>query len=163
VGTKLATPSVSLSVGAATKEIIDLDATLMQLGVVAGMSNEQIRALKKNFFEVSRDATVKLDYTNLEKAAFIISDLTGDTQFAIDNFYLMGLAIRATGSDAQQIGALTAALKVAGLTADQSAVALGTFAKQASAGSFTVRDFATFGPRLINAYLATGRGMHRKR
>ncbi|MDR1300960.1 MAG: hypothetical protein LBK43_00615 [Treponema sp.] len=157
VGANLASLGVSLSIGAAAKEIIDLDATLMQMGVVAGMSNEQIGALKKSLFEISSDATIKLDYTNLEKAAFVITDLTGDTQFAIDNFYLMGLAIRATGSDAREIGALTAALKVAGLTADQSAVALGTFAKQASAGSFTVRDFATFGPRLISAYLATGR------
>ena len=154
---KLAAVGLTFSLGAATKDIAEFEAQVTLMGVVAGMSDDEITRLKRDIYDVSHNAGIKLDYTKLQDASSVITDLTGDAKFAQDNLYLMGLAIRATQSDAQAIGALAASLKMAGLNAEESATALGTFAKQATQGAFTVRDFAAFGSRLINAYLATGR------
>lgn len=148
---------VSLSLGAATTEIINLDDKMNALGVQANASAEKINDLKTKIFETAGAPDIKLNTGDLTDALDSVIERTGDMKFAEDNLKSMAQAIRATGASGADIGGLYAEFQKMGLSAQDAAISLDTLTLQGKEGAFTLQNLATLGPRTINAYTATGR------
>jgi phage tail tape-measure protein len=154
---KLGAFGVTLSVGAAAKEIIDFDAKMTDLGISADMSSEEVAKLKQEIFDVAAKSTIKLDVNSIYDAQNVVLGLSGDAEFARANIENMAIAMRATGSSGSDIGALFAEFQKASLSAEEVAEAMETLTVQGKSGGFSTSDFARNGARLMNAYAAAGR------
>ena len=78
LGTAMGAIGVSLSVGAATKEIIELDNRLTRIGLTADASAEQVASLKQKVFEAASDSSIKIDTTSINDALDVVMTKTGD-------------------------------------------------------------------------------------
>lgn len=148
---------VSLSVGGAAKEIIDLDAKMTAFGVTMNMSAERVNALKQSIFDTATAKDVKIGTDELVSAVDSIAERTGDAEFIEKNIKNIGIAIRATGAAGSDIGGLYSEIEKMGLSAEDAATAVSTLAVQGNNGAFVMKDLAALGPRTIAAYTATGR------
>lgn len=148
---------VSLSVGSAAKEIIDLDAKMTAFGVTMNMSAERVNALKQSIFDTATAKDVKIGTDELVSAVDSIAERTGDAEFIEKNIKNIGIAIRATGAAGSDIGGLYSEIEKMGLSAEDAATAVSTLAVQGNNGAFVMKDLAALGPRTIAAYTATGR------
>lgn len=154
---KLAGLGVTLSAGAATKELIDLDAKMMRIGVQANVSNEKVNELKNKIYDTARAPDIKIGTDELTSALDSVIERTGDLAFAEGNLRAIGLAIQATGASGQDIGGLFAEFQKMGLGANEALKALDTLTVQGKQGAFTLQNLSSLGPRTISAYTATGR------
>ncbi len=157
VKTAIGALGVSLSLGAATKQIIALDDDMNAIGMQAGISAEEVNKLKQAMYDVATSADVKLPMEQLRAAGNALIAQTGDYQFVIENMRNIGLAIRATGAAGSDIGMLYAVFNTMGLSAEETAEAFGTLVEQGKASGFVMKDMAAIGPRLIAQYRAFGR------
>lgn len=157
IGTAAGALGVSLSVGAATKEIINLDAKMTAFGVTMNMSAERLATLKQSLFETATASNIKIGTDELMAAMDSIAERTGDAEFIEANMRNIGIAIRATGAAGESIGGLYSEIQKMGLSAEDAATAVSTLAVQGNNGAFVMKDLATLGPRTIAAYTATGR------
>lgn len=154
---KLGAFGVSLSMGAAAKEIIDLDAKMMRLGVQADVSDKKVNKLKNKIFETAQAPDIKIGTDDLTAALDSVIERTGDLDFAEENLRNIGLAIQATGASGADIGGLFAEFQKMGMGADEAMHALDTLTVQGKAGAFTLQNLSSLGPRTITAYTKTGR------
>jgi hypothetical protein len=154
---KLGALGLGLSMGAATRDMIELDAAITAMGVQAGISNEEIAEMKRNLYDIAMAPDIKMDVKELEKAQAVIVDLTGDAQYADANLEAMGLAMRGTGSSGEAIGGLFTLFKQANISGAELNRTLGSMVAMANNGAFTAANLAALGPRIFSAYLATGR------
>lgn len=157
LGTAMGAIGVSLSVGAAAKEIINLDSKMTAFGVTMNMSAERINNLKQSFFNTATESNIKIGTDELMSAMDSIAERTGDADFIEANMRNLGIAIRATGASGESIGGLYSEIQKMALSAEEAATAVSTLAVQGNNGAFVMKDLATLGPRTIAAYTATGR------
>lgn len=157
IGTAAGALGVSLSVGAATKDIINLDAKMTAFGVTMNMSAERLATLKQSLFETATASNIKIGTDELMAAMDSIAERTGDAEFIEANMRNIGIAIRATGAAGESIGGLYSEIQKMGLSAEDAATAVSTLAVQGNNGAFVMKDLAALGPRTIAAYTATGR------
>ena len=101
---KLAAFGLSFSLGAVTKDIIELDHQMTRVGLTASASAEQIAALKRRIFEVARSPDIKIDPTEIVSAVKVIMTKTGDLEFAEANIRNVALAIQAAGEAGGPMG-----------------------------------------------------------
>ena len=130
---------------------------MVRLGTQAGVSAQEVDKLKAQIFAVSRDQKIKIDPSQLLGAVDSIIERTGDLEFARDNLESIGMAIQASGAEGAAIGGLYAEFQKMGLGADAARQAIDTLTIQGKNGAFTLENLAALGPRVINAYTATGR------
>lgn len=154
---KLAAFGLTLSVGAVTKDIIELDDRLSAIGVQSGLAADGIASLKQQVYDVANAPDVKVDTSSLIDAMDAVIERTGDVEFATSNIRAMGLAMRATGASGADTGGLYAEFQKYGLSAEEVLKTIDTLTVQGKEGAVTLRDLATLGPRTISAYAATGR------
>lgn len=154
---KLGALGVSLSLGAAGNQIVDIDAKMMRLGVQADVSNKKVNELKNKIYETALAPDIKIGTDELTAALDSVIERTGDLDFAEGNLRAMGLAIQATGASGQDIGGLFAEFQKMGLGASEALKALDTLTVQGKQGAFTLQNLSSLGPRTISAYTATGR------
>lgn len=157
LGTAMGAIGVSLSVGAATKEIIQLDSKMTAFGVTMNMSAERVNNLKQSLFDTATASNIKIGTDELMSAMDSIAERTGDADFIEENMRNLGVAIRATGASGESIGGLYSEIQKMALSAEDAAMAVSTLAVQGNNGAFVMKDLATLGPRTIAAYTATGR------
>ncbi len=154
---RLASLGGGLSLAMAAKGVIDLEKQMVRLGTQAGVSNQEIMKLKESLFEVSRESRIKIDPSQLIGAVNAIIERTGDLDFAQANLESIGMAIQASGAKGEAIGGLYAEFQKMGLGAAEALQAIDTLTLQGKTGAFTLENLAALGPRVINAYTATGR------
>ncbi len=154
---KLAGLGVTLSAGAATKEMIDLDAKMMRIGVQAGVSAEKVNQLKSKIYATAQSPDIKIGTDDLTAALDAVIERTGDLEFAEGNLRAIGLAVQATGASGEDIGGLFAEFQKMGMGAKEAMQALDTLTVQGKQGAFTLQNLSSLGPRTISAYTATGR------
>ncbi|NVJ90880.1 MAG: hypothetical protein HWE34_04440 [Methylocystaceae bacterium] len=127
----------------AAKGVVDFDAKLKDIEVQAGLTGEQIAALKQKLFEVAQNSNIRINPSQLMGAVDAIVEKTGDLDLAQNNLESIGLAIRAVGAEGRDIGAVVAGLKKLGVTEpDQVRLALEKLIEQGKAGAFTFKDLA---------------------
>jgi hypothetical protein len=153
---KLAALGVTLSLGVAAKDIIQLDHRMARLGLTASASAEQIAALKRGIFEAAQSPDVKLDPTEIVSALETIMTKTGDLKFAEDNIRNIALAIQASGEAGAPMGDVFAEFAKAGYTAREISNLLNDMVAQSDMGEFTFAEFAKNAKGVISAYSAIG-------
>lgn len=156
LGTAMGAIGVSLSVGAATKEIIQLDNKLTRIGLTADASAEQVAALKQKVFEAASDSSIKIDTSSINDALDVVMTKTGDLQYTEDNIRNIAIAIQATGEQGSSIGSVFAEFQKFGYTADQITKLMDDMVKQGDMGAFTFGEFAKAGSAVISAYSPIG-------
>ena len=156
LGTAASALGVSLSVGAATKEIIQLDNRLTRIGLTADASAEQVNALKQKVFEAASDSKIKIDTTSINDALDVVMTKTGDLKYTEDNIRNIAIAIQATGEQGASIGSVFAEFQKFGYTADQISKLMDDMVKQGDQGAFTFGEFAKAGSAVISAYSPIG-------
>lgn len=156
LGTAMGAIGVSLSVGAATKEIIQLDNKLTRIGLTADASAEQVAALKQKVFEAASDSSIKIDTSSINDALDVVMTKTGDLKYAQDNIRNIAIAIQATGEQGSSIGSVFAEFQKFGYTADQITKLMDDMVKQGDQGAFTFGEFAKAGSAVISAYSPIG-------
>ncbi len=154
---KLLSLGGGLGLAAAAKQTIDLEKQMTRLGTQAGVSAAEMDKLKANIFAVSRNNKIKVDPSQLLGAVDSIIERTGDMDFARENLESIAMAIQASGAEGNAIGGLYAEFQKMGLGADTAMQAIDTLTLQGKNGAFTLENLAALGPRVINAYTATGR------
>ena len=156
LGTAMGAIGVSLSVGAATKEIIELDNRLTRIGLTADASAEQVASLKQKVFEAVRDSSIKIDTTSINDALDVVMTKTGDLKYAEDNIRNIAIAIQATGEQGASIGSVFAEFQKFGYSAEQITQLMDDMVKQGDQGAFTFGEFAKAGSAVISAYSPIG-------
>ena len=156
LGTAAGALGVSLSVGAATKEIIQLDNRLTRIGLTADASAEQVNALKQKVFEAASDSKIKIDTTSINDALDVVMTKTGDLKYTEDNIRNIAIAIQATGEQGASIGSVFAEFQKFGYTAEQISKLMDDMVKQGDQGAFTFGEFAKAGSAVISAYSPIG-------
>lgn len=156
LGTAMGAIGVSLSVGAATKEIIELDNRLTRIGLTADASAEQVASLKQKVFEAASDSSIKIDTTSINDALDVVMTKTGDLKYTEDNIRNIAIAIQATGEQGSSIGSVFAEFQKFGYTADQITQLMDDMVKQGDQGAFTFGEFAKAGSAVISAYSPIG-------
>ncbi|MBO5607291.1 MAG: phage tail tape measure protein [Treponema sp.] len=156
LGTAMGAIGVSLSVGAATKEIINLDNRLTRIGLTADASAEQVNQLKQKVFEAATDSKIKIDTTSINDALDVVMTKTGDLKYTEDNIRNIAIAIQATGEQGASIGSVFAEFQKFGYTADQITKLMDDMVKQGDQGAFTFGEFAKAGSAVISAYSPIG-------
>lgn len=156
LGTAMGAIGVSLSVGAATKEIIELDNRLTRIGLAADASAEQVASLKQKVFEAATDSKIKIDTTSINDALDVVMTKTGDLKYTEDNIRNIAIAIQATGEQGSSIGSVFAEFQKFGYTADQITKLMDDMVKQGDLGAFTFGEFAKAGSAVISAYSPIG-------
>nr|WP_318710427.1 phage tail tape measure protein [uncultured Treponema sp.] len=156
LGTAMGALGVSLSVGAATKEIIQLDNRLTRIGLTADASAEQVNQLKQKIFEAASDSSIKIDTTSINDALDVVMTKTGDLKYTEDNIRNIAIAIQATGEQGASIGSVFAEFQKFGYTADQITKLMDDMVKQGDQGAFTFGEFAKAGSAVISAYSPIG-------
>lgn len=156
LGTAMGAIGVSLSVGAATKEIISLDSRLTRIGLTADASAEQINQLKQKVFEAATDSKIKIDTTSINDALDVVMTKTGDLKYTEDNIRNIAIAIQATGEQGSSIGSVFAEFQKFGYSADEISRLMDDMVKQGDQGAFTFGEFAKAGSAVISAYSPIG-------
>lgn len=156
LGTAMGAIGVSLSVGAATKEIISLDSRLTRIGLTADASAEQINQLKQKVFEAATDSKIKIDTTSINDALEVVMTKTGDLEYAEANIRNIAIAIQATGEQGASIGSVFAEFQKFGYSADEISRLMDDMVKQGDQGAFTFGEFAKAGSAVISAYSPIG-------
>ena len=154
---RLATLGGGLSLAVAAKGVIDMEARLVRLGTQASVGADKVAQLRDRVYEVAQDNQIKVDPSQLLDAADAIIERTGDFQFVQENLRNIGLAIQAAGASGVDIGGLFAEFQKGGLTTEEAAAALEILTLQGKMGAFTLENLAALGPRVMNAYAASGR------
>ena len=156
LGTAMGAIGVSLSVGAATKEIIELDNRLTRIGLTADASAEQVASLKQKVFDAATDSSIKIDTTSINDALDVVMTKTGDLKYTEDNIRNIAIAIQATGEQGASIGSVFAEFQKFGYTAEQITKLMDDMVKQGDQGAFTFGEFAKAGSAVISAYSPIG-------
>lgn len=156
LGTAMGAIGVSFSVGAATKEIIELDNRLTRIGLTADASAEQVASLKQKVFEAASDSSIKIDTTSINDALDVVMTKTGDLKYAEDNIRNIAIAIQATGEQGASIGSVFAEFQKFGYSAEQITQLMDDMVKQGDQGAFTFGEFAKAGSAVISAYSPIG-------
>jgi hypothetical protein len=156
MGAKLAAFGLSLSLGAVTKDIIELDHRMTRVGLTASASAEQIAALKREVFTAAKAPDIKIDPSEIVSALDVIMTKTGDLKFAEENVRNVALAIQAAGEAGGPMGDVFAEFAKNGYSAGQIAKLMDDMAAQSDQGEFTFAEFAKNAKGVLSAYSAIG-------
>ncbi len=149
--------AIAAATGFAGRGVVNFGKRLKDIEVQAGLSTEKMATLKKSIFSISQAKDVRLDPTQLLAAFDAVIEKTGDFDLAANNLRNMGLAIRATGAQGAEIGAVIAGLKKLDITAPaEVAQALELLTEQGKAGAFTMQNMAREAGPLLASMAAIG-------
>ncbi len=145
------------SVGTA-KMVMDLETRVVRLGINAGKSNVEMRALKEGIHEVAGASDVRLDPSKILSALEAIDEKTGGLGNAQKNLRNIALAIQATGDSGENIGEIVGQFEKMGIVAPKDVMAaLDTLNRQGKEGGVSLANLTRLAPRLLSTYAAMGR------
>jgi hypothetical protein len=156
MGTKLAAFGLSFSLGAATKDIIELDHRMARVGLTAGAGAEQIAALKREVFKAAKAPDIKIDPSEIVSALDVIMTKTGDLKFAESNVRNVALAMQAAGEAGGPMGDVFAEFAKNGYSAGEISKLMDDMIAQSDQGEFTFAEFAKNAKGVLSAYSAIG-------
>lgn len=145
------------TLGAAAKNIADVEERFVRLAIQAGKSDEAIGKIKQTIRDVAAQPDIQVDNKQVLAAVEEIVEKTGDLDFATANIENVARAIQATGAAGFDIGGMLAEFQKIGLV-DPGEVLKGLdlLTKQGKEGAFTLQHLAKLGPRVFAAMGRTG-------
>ena len=156
VTSKLGALGVSLSLGAASNQIIDLDARLTRMGMTADASAEQVNRLKQKIFEAAQDPNIKIGTPKIVEALESVMTKTGDWQYIEDNVRNVAVALQATGEQGESIGDMFADFQKGNYKVDEISHLMDVLVKQGDQGEYTMGKFAKTIKSVRSAYSLIG-------
>ena len=153
---KLGALGVSLSLGAATKDIVDIDARLTRMGLTADASAEQINKLKQKIFEAAQDPNIKIDPSKVIDALDVVMTKTGNLEYVEDNIKNIAVALQATGETGESIGDVFSEFQKFGYSAEAITGLMDDMVKQGDQGEYTFGKFAKTAKAVLSAYSPIG-------
>ena len=153
---KLGALGVSLSLGAASNQIIDMDARLTRMGMTADASAEQVNKLKQKIFEAAQDPNIKIDPSKVIDALDVVMTKTGNLEYVEDNIKNIAIALQATGETGESIGDVFSEFQKFGYSAESIAGLMDDMVKQGDQGEYTFGKFAKTAKAVLSAYSPIG-------
>lgn len=154
--TKLGAIGVSLSLGAASNQIIDLDARLTRMGMTADASAEQINALKQKIFEAAQDPNIKMDPSKIVDALDVVMTKTGSLEYVEANIKNIAVALQASGAAGEEMGDVFSEFQKKGFAAAEISQLMDDLVKQGDQGEYTFQKFAKTGKAVLSSYSTIG-------
>ena len=154
--TKLGAIGVSLSLGAASNQIIDLDARLTRMGMTADASAEQINALKQKIFEAAQDPNIKIDPSKIVDALDVVMTKTGSLEYVEANIKNIAVALQASGAAGEEMGDVFSEFQKKGFAAAEISQLMDDLVKQGDQGDYTFQKFAKTGDAVLSSYSTIG-------
>jgi hypothetical protein len=152
---KLGALGVGLSLGAATKDMIDLDYRLTRIGLTAKMSGDQVAEAKQKIYNAALET--RTDIEAGVSAFDVIMTKTGDLKFAEENFINIAKAAQATGESGEALGGALSALAGQHFSSADILKFLDTASAISDKGAFTLGVFSQYGEKLV-AQISTNIG-----
>ena len=156
LATKLGALGVSLSLGAASNQIIDMDARLTRMGMTADASAEQVNKLKQKIFEAAQDPNIKIDPSKVIDALDVVMTKTGNLEYVEDNIKNIAVALQATGETGESIGDVFSEFQKFGYSASSISQLMDDMVKQGDQGEYTFGKFAKTAKAVLSAYSPIG-------
>ena len=156
LATKLGALGVSLSLGAASNQIIDMDARLTRIGMTAGASAEQVNKLKQKIFEAAQDPNIKMDPSKIVDAIDVVMTKTGNLEYVNDNIRNVAVALQAAGASGEEMGDVFSEFQKNNFSADEISKLMDDLVKQGDQGEYTFQKFAKTGKAVLSAYSPIG-------
>ena len=153
---KLGALGVSLSLGAASNQIIDMDARLTRMGMTADASAEQVNKLKQKIFEAAQDPNIKIDPSKVIDALDVVMTKTGNLEYVEDNIKNIAVALQATGETGESIGDVFSEFQKFGYSASSISELMDDMVKQGDQGEYTFGKFAKTAKAVLSAYSPIG-------
>ena len=154
--TKLGAIGVSLSLGAASNQIIDLDARLTRMGMTADASAEQINTLKQKIFEAAQDPNIKIDPSKIVDALDVVMTKTGSLEYVEANIKNIAVALQASGAAGEEMGDVFSEFQKKGFAAAEISQLMDDLVKQGDQGEYTFQKFAKTGKAVLSSYSTIG-------
>ena len=154
--TKLGAIGVSLSLGAASNEIIDLDARLTRMGMTADASAEQVNRLKQKIFEAAQDPNIKMDPSKIVDALDVVMTKTGNLDYVEANVRNIAVAMQAAGSAGEDMGDVFSEFQKRNYSADKISHLMDVLVKQGDQGEYTLQKLAKTGKAVLSSYSTIG-------
>lgn len=154
--TKLGAIGVSLSLGAASNEIIDLDARLTRMGMTADASAEQVNRLKQKIFEAAQDPNIKMDPSKIVDALDVVMTKTGNLDYVEANIKNIAVALQASGAAGEEMGDVFSEFQKKGFAAAEISKLMDDLVKQGDQGEYTFQKFAKTGKAVLSSYSTIG-------
>lgn len=138
---------------------INLDHELEQLGVSADVSTEKMKELYAEIVKTAEAPDLRLDPKQILAAIRRITEATGDLEMGRTMQREIGMAIRATGAQGDEIGRLVASIseKFDIKTPEGMKQALDLLAKQGKEGAIELSNLASLGPKVFSVYASFGK------
>ena len=156
VASKLGALGVSLSVGAATNQIINIDEQLTRMGMTADASAEQVNRLKQKIFEAAQDPNIKIDPSKIISALDVVMTKTGNLKYVEDNIRNIAVALQASGAAGEEMGDVFSEFQKKNFSADEISQLMDDLVKQGDQGEYTLQKFAKTGKAVLSAYSPIG-------
>ena len=154
--TKFGAIGVSLSLGAASNQIIDLDARLTRMGMTADASAEQINTLKQKIFEAAQDPNIKIDPSKIVDALDVVMTKTGSLEYVEANIKNIAVALQASGAAGEEMGDVFSEFQKKGFAAAEISQLMDDLVKQGDQGEYTFQKFAKTGKAVLSSYSTIG-------
>ncbi|AWX98565.1 phage tail tape measure protein [Marinomonas primoryensis] len=149
--------AATLATGAAVRGVGNFEEQMTRIGTNAKLSAEQVEALTRSVQDVSNQADVRIDTTQIAAGVDTLLGKTGDLKFTMDNLQNMGVFMQAFGADAESTGALFAQFREKGVKdAKEVMNVLDQLYGQFAVGSVSVKDLAGISEQLFATYQAKG-------
>ena len=156
VASKLGALGVSLSLGAASNQIIDLDARLTRMGMTADASAEQVNRLKQKIFEAAQDPNIKMDPSKIVDALDVVMTKTGSLEYVEANIKNIAVALQASGAAGEEMGDVFSEFQKKGFSAGEISKLMDDLVKQGDQGEYTFQKFAKTGKAVLSSYSTIG-------
>ncbi len=159
VGNKYTALVSGAGTAATVRFVGNLQERFTRLGIQANIGADEVQALKRRIYDVSRRQGIRVDPGQVTAGIEKIVEKTGDLDLARANIENIALVIQAAGAAGQDAGAMVAdmAEKFGIKGADQMKAMLDTMVRQGKVGAFTLQNMASQGERVTSAYAALGR------
>ena len=154
--TKLGAIGVSLSLGAASNQIIDLDARLTRMGMTADASAEQINTLKQKIVEAAQAPNIKIDPSKIVDALDVVMTKTGSLEYVEANIKNIAVALQASGAAGEEMGDVFSEFQKKGFAAAEISQLMDDLVKQGDQGEYTFQKFAKTGKAVLSSYSTIG-------
>ena len=154
--TKLGAIGVSLSLGAASNQIIDLDARLTRMGRTDDASAEKINTLKQKIFEAAQDPNIKIDPSKIVDALDVVMTKTGSLEYVEANIKNIAVALQASGAAGEEMGDVFSEFQKKGFAAAEISQLMDDLVKQGDQGEYTFQKFAKTGKAVLSSYSTIG-------
>lgn len=147
----------ALLTGAAVRGVGNFEEQMTRIGTNAKLSDEQVKALTKSVQDVSNQADVRIDTTQIAAGVDSLLEKTGDLEFTMNNLQNMGKFMQAFGADAQETGALFEQFRAKGVKdAKEVMNVLDQLYGQFAVGKVSVKDLASISSQLFSTYQGQG-------